>query len=118
MTAEEELKYYGSPLNKFIKENCKQDMTVINADLITYDWKQKHIRFIESKHHFEKMGKGQLILLKLMRRLFKQIKGYQVDVLVIRGNPPYHTAKLEDVITGKTRIVNQKELIKFLNYEE
>ena len=114
---EKELKYYGSPLNKVIAENCRKDMTVINADLITYSYKDKHIRFIESKHDFEKMGKGQKILLQLMRKLFKQISGYKVDVLVIRGNPPYDRATLEDVLTGKKKHVNKKQLIDFLNYK-
>ena len=114
---EKELKYFGSPLNKFIHEKCKKDMTVINADLITYDYHTKHIRFIESKHHLEKMGTGQKILLKLMRTLFKKISGYKVDVLIVRGNPPYNTAILEDLTTGKKKILNQKELIAFLNYE-
>lgn len=45
-----EEKYYGSGLNKFIAENCKKNMTVMNIDLITYDRDKKHIRIIESKH--------------------------------------------------------------------
>ena len=114
---EGELKYYGSPLNKFIAENCRKDMTVINADLITYSYKDKHIRFIESKHDFEKMGTGQRLLLQLMRKLFKQITGYTVDVLIIRGNPPYERVTLEDPLTGKKKCINQKQLIDFLNYK-
>ena len=114
---EKELRYYGSPLNKFVKERCRKNMTVINADLITWDRDKKHIRFIESKHIGEKMGYGQKALLQIMRKLFKTISGYKVDVLVIRGNPPYNRASLEDIVTGKKRMVTQKELIAFLNYE-
>ena len=113
-----EEKYYGSPLNKFIAENCKKKMTVINIDLITYDRNKKHIRIIESKHMHEKIGYAQGILLKLLRTLFKTITSYKVDVFIVRGNPPYELAYLEDVISGKRKIVTQKQLINFLNYEK
>ena len=113
-----EEKYYGSPLNKFIAEQCKKQMTVINIDLITYDRNKKHIRIIESKHMHEKIGYAQGILLKLLRELFKTITSYKVDVFIVRGNPPYELTYLEDVISGKRKIVTQSELIKFLNYEK
>ena len=112
-----EEKYYGSSLNKFISENCKKNMTVMNIDLITYDRDMKHIRIIESKHENERTGYGQSILLKLLCKLVKQIIGYRVTVFIIRGNPPYESAYLENIITGKRQKVSRQELISFLNYE-
>jgi len=43
-------KYYGSPLNLFIAENCRKDIVVNNIDLIIHDYKKKIITIIESKH--------------------------------------------------------------------
>ncbi len=111
-----EEKYYGSPLNKFIAENCKKNMTVMNIDLITYDRDKKHIRIIESKHENEKTGYGQNVLLKLLCTLFKQISGYKVTVFIVRGNPPYEHAYLENIITGERKKVDRQSLIRFLNY--
>ena len=112
-----EEKYYGSPLNKFIAENCKKNMTVMNIDLITYDRDKKHIRIIESKHLNERTGYGQTILLKLLCKLVKQIAGYKVTVFIIRGNPPYDSAYLENILTGKRKKVDRDYLIRFLNYD-
>lgn len=111
-----EEKYYGSSLNKFIAENCRKNMTVMNIDLITYDRDKKHIRIIESKHEKERTGYGQSVLLKLLCTLFKQISGYKVTVFIVRGNPPYEHAYLENVITGEKTKVDQQSLIRFLNY--
>jgi hypothetical protein len=113
---EQESAYYGSPLNKFIAKNCKRNMTVMNIDLITYDKNKKHIRIIESKHMHERIGIGQGRLLKLLRTLFKTITSYKVDVFIIRGNPPYDMVYLEDVISGKRKLINKEQLIDFLNY--
>tara|TARA_B100000963_G_scaffold334854_1_gene328430 strand:- start:7187 stop:7555 length:369 start_codon:yes stop_codon:yes gene_type:complete len=112
-----EEKYYGSPLNKFIAENCKKNMTVMNIDLITYDRDKKHIRIIESKHLNERTGYGQTILLKLLCKLVKQIAGHKVTVFIIRGNPPYDSAYLENILTGKRKKVDRDYLIRFLNYD-
>ena len=110
-------KYYGSELNKFIAQNCKRNMTVMNIDLITYDKNKKHIRIIESKHLNERMGKGQLRLLKLLNILFKTFSDYKITVFVIRGDHPYDFAFIEDLWSGKKHKVNKEQLIKFLNYE-
>lgn len=112
-----EEKYYGSPLNKFIAENCKKNMTVMNIDLITYDRDKKHIRIIESKHENERMGYAQSVLLKLLCTLCKHISEYKVTVFIIRGNPPYEYAYLENIMDGSKKKLNKIELIKFLNYE-
>ncbi len=113
-----EERYYGSGLNKFIAENCKKNMTVMNIDLITYDRDKKHIRIIESKHLNERTGYGQGILLNLLHTLFEKISGYKVTVFIVRGNPPYDFAYLENVVTGKRKKLEKEALIRFLNYEK
>jgi len=111
------LKRYGSELNEFIAKNCRQDMTVMNIDLITYDFKTKHIRIIESKHLGEKIGVGQGFLLKVLHGICKLVTGYKIEVFIIRGNPPYDWAYLESVTTGKRKKLKRQEIIDFINYE-
>ena len=55
--------YYGSELNKFVDESAAADDR--NNRLNIYK-SSKVIMIIESKHTNEKMGKGQLKLLKLL----------------------------------------------------
>jgi hypothetical protein len=112
-----EERYYGADLNKFIAENCRKDMTVINIDLMTWDRDKKHIKIIESKHLTESTGKGQLMLLKMLSKLFKLISGYTIEVIIVRGNPPYNWAYLEDVMTGERKKLKRQELIDYFNYE-
>lgn len=112
-----QLRRYGSDLNKFIADNCRKDMTVMNIDLITYDYNTKHIRIIESKHLGEKIGLGQGILLKVLHGICKLVTGYKIEVFIIRGNPPYNWVYLESVITGKRKKLKRQELIDFINYE-
>ena len=112
-----EERYYGSDLNKFIAENCRLNMTVINIDLMTWDKEKKHIKIIESKHLNETTGKGQLMLLRTLYKLVKLISGYTIDVVIVRGNPPYNWAYLEDVMTGERKKLKRQELIDYFNYE-
>lgn len=109
-TKEQELRYYGSDLNKFVDEECRRDMVVNNIDLIINDYKKKTIRIIESKHKNEKLRKGQELLLKELSQL--GIKTY-----CIYGNPPYDEAVIYSFQNNKTKTVNKLELIKFLNNE-
>lgn len=109
-------KYYGSPLNLFIAENCRKDIVVNNIDLIIHDYKNKVITIIESKHDNEPVRIGQGILLKKMRSLIpKKIDDYIFQILIIRGNYPYDNAELIDVYGNIIMILNQDELIKFIN---
>ena len=112
-----EERYYGSDLNKFIAENCRRDMTVINIDLMTWDKDKKHIKIIESKHLNESTGKGQLMLLKTLYKLVKLITGYTIDIIIVRGDSPYNWAYLEDVMTGERKKLKRQELIDYFNYE-
>ena len=112
-----EERYYGSDLNRFIAENCKKKMTVMNIDLITYDRDKKHIRIIESKHLNERTGYGQSELLKVLHGIFKIITGYKITIFIIRGDPPYDWVYLENVMDKSRHKLNRVELINFLNYE-
>jgi len=109
-------KYYGSPLNLFIAENCRKDLVVNNIDLIIHDYKNKIITIIESKHDKEPVRMGQGLLLKKMRLLIpKKINDYIFQILIIRGNYPYENAELIDVYGNVIKILNRDELIKFIN---
>lgn len=111
-------KYFGSPLNLFINENCRKDIVVNNIDCIIHDYKNKTITIIESKHENEPVRTGQSILLKTMRKLIpKKISDYKIQILIIKGNYPYEKAYLLNTDCVIIKEVNQKELIKFLNNE-
>jgi hypothetical protein len=109
-------KYYGSPLNLFIAENCRKDLVVNNIDLIIHDYKNKIITIIESKHDNEPVRMGQGLLLKKMRSLIpKKINDYIIQILIIRGNYPYTEADLIDVHGTVIKKLNKNELIQFIN---
>lgn len=139
-----ELKYYGSSLNKFIREQCKIDMIVNNIDLVMCDFKTNRVRIIESKYINERAGLGQMGVLRRLREVFDRFAEYKdidtatrhkfnnirkelatVELFMIRGNPPYETATVVDVMTNngdahdmRGRVtLNQNELIQFLNFE-
>ena len=112
-------KYYGSPLNFFIAENCRKDIVVNNIDLIIHDYKNKIITIIESKHENESVKIGQSLLLKKIRELIpKKINDYVIQILIIKGNYPYETANLLNVKGEIIKKLNKDELIKFINNEK
>ena len=100
--------YYGSDLNKFVATKCRKDMVVNNIDLIINDYKNNKIRIIESKHKSEKMSKGQEILLKKL-----SVMG--IDTYTVYGNEPYNEATVYSFQAKKSKVMNQEELINFLN---
>lgn len=112
-------KYYGSPLNLFIAENCRKDLVVNNIDLIIHDYKNKIITIIESKHENESIKVGQGLLLKKIRDLIpKKIKDYIIQILIVKGNYPYESANLLNVQGNIIKTLNKQELIKFINNEK
>lgn len=108
---EKELKYYGSSLNKFAAKECKgpEYMVVNNIDLVICDYKNKNeIRIIESKHVNEKpMTYGQ-------RKILERLSEMGVKCYLVIASPPYETARVYSFQKNETRILNQQELIKFL----
>lgn len=112
-------KYYGSPLNLFIAENCRKDLVVNNIDLIIHDYKNKIITIIESKHDNEPIRIGQGILLKKLRKLVpKKVEDYKIQILIVKGNFPYEAANLLNVNGEVIKTLNKQELIKFINNEK
>ena len=83
----------------------------MNIDLIINDYKNDSIRVIESKHSKEKLGLGQKLLLE---RLSK--KG--INTYCIYGDAPYLSNTIYSFQTKTNKIVNQKELIDFLNNKQ
>lgn len=111
-------KYFGSPLNLFVAENCRKDLVVNNIDLIIHDYKNKVITIIESKHDKEPIRKGQGILLKKLRSLIpKKVDDYIFQILIIKGNYPYESANLLNASGEVVKTLNKNELIKFINNE-
>ena len=119
---EGDLKYFGSDLNKFVNEECTDKMTVNNIDLIQYKRSKNELRIIEYKHKNEKMPYSQRELLKIVAKVFKYLnkisRKMSFGVYVVSGNYPYEEAKIKDLINKKTELLNQKELIDFLEFKD
>jgi len=115
----EEMKYYGSDLNKFVNENCSKEQTVINIDLLIYKRSKKHIRIIESKHISEgAMEFSQKEVLKILSTA--QFSGYIFEVFIVIGDPPnYEPVKIVDITDNKIyTIKNKNDFINWLEFEK
>ena len=111
----EEMKYYGSDLNKFVNENCSKEQTVINIDLLIYKRSEKHIRIIESKHIGERMYYSQKEILKILSTAI--LPNYKYEVFIVIGDPPdYEPVTIIDII--KSKIYKIKEKQDFINWLE
>ena len=118
----DELNYFGSDLNKFANEHCSKQMTVNNIDFLSYKASKGIVRLIESKHTNENMRPSQRKVLEIFASLFKKSgrspEELHYECYVVRGDYPYITSEVEDLINNKTFMVDQENLIKFLNFEE
>ena len=77
-----EMRYYGSDLNKLAAQKCRKDIVINNIDLIINDYKQNKIRIIESKQRREDLKLGQKLLLRDVSRKHK------IDCYAVFGNYP------------------------------
>ena len=110
-------------LNDFITENCTKEMTSIDFDVCLLRWSKKTLRIIESKHNNEGMKKGQRQFYDFLAKCFIVLNklsrlGWQFDVMIVRGEPPYNAIMVEDLVRNKTYpIVGRDRVIKFLELE-
>ena len=115
----EDLRHFGSDLNKYAHENCIKEMTVINIDFLSYKASKHKIRIIESKHTNESMGRQQRVVLELFASLFKKLnEKLTYECYIIKGDYPYITSEIEDLVNKSIFAVDQENLIKFLNFED
>ena len=108
----DELKYFGSDLNKWINKNCTKDMTVINIDVAQYKRGISIIRLIESKHENETMSDSQRELLEKLARLHDTL-----EVFTVRGNVPYLTVRITNMKTKEQKTVDAFQLKDFLEFK-
>jgi len=126
----DEMNYYGSDLNKYTGTSLPRVMTVNNFDLVILKRTKKIIRIIESKHIDEKLpweqeweNQTQHELLALFAK-FGHVDGYQLEVYVVQGDPPfdavivyqYKTDEIQDIHTYRPECftLNNSQLKKFL----
>ena len=114
----EEMKYYGSDLNKFVDKNCFHEMTVNNMDLLIYKRSKKHIRIIESKHIGETVHYSQKEILKILSTAI--LPNYKYEIFIVEGNPPdYAPVKIVDITDNKIyTIKNKNDFINWLEFEK
>ena len=112
----DEMKYYGSDLNKFVALNCRKDMIVNNIDLVIYRYGNDIVRIIESKHKNESSSKSQMNLLKLLS--MADIENKKIEVYVVAGDPPYENVDILFLNNDEAALqVKKDDFIKFLNFE-
>ncbi len=126
----DEKNYYGSDLNKFVNKECSKEMTVINIDMLQYKRKLKRMRVIESKHNNEKLPKSQEEILKIFAKIFRFLNGLSdwintqfniefkyYELFIVTGDFPYNNCKIEDWVNDKSFNLDNKNLIKFLEFK-
>jgi hypothetical protein len=104
-----EMKYYGSDLNKLAAQKCRKDIVINNIDLIINDYKQNKIRIIESKQRREDLKIGQKLLLRDVSRRHK------IDCYAVFGNYPHDSVILYSFQSEQEYLLDQKLLIDFLD---
>jgi hypothetical protein len=93
--------YHGSRLNWFMAQTGRRDTVVNNVDMVVYNYKERIITIIESKHPGEPVRTGQEIMLKKLAKLLKAAEqtdpeGWRTEVVIIRGRYPYETSTVCD----------------------
>lgn len=119
---DDELRYFGSDLNKFIHYHCDKQMDTINIDCLQYKSSQTHLRIIEYKHSNEELSKRQKVLLPMLARFLKFSSGrsrFPFTVYTVYSDPPdFNGARVVDMLTKKeVTLQNVKDVKKWLNFE-
>lgn len=122
----EEWRFLGSDLNKFVKEECRKDMTCINVDTLLYRWYSggpDRLRLIEYKHGTEELGDNQLAVLKRLAEDFNKLnsldKGMVREVCVVKGNLPHNTVSIQCLNSSRTvDNIEPAKLQRWLSFED
>lgn len=110
--------YYNSSINdfhRFVNQRCSNEMTVTDIDGFFVKVSKREIRFIESKHTGEGSKKGQQDGLTILCGL--QHPDFKIGVFLVRGEYPYHAVTVVDLKTHEEYLLDQKDLISWLNFE-
>jgi hypothetical protein len=111
--------YYGSDLNRFIDEKCSHEMYCINIDCVLVKVTKGRIRFIESKHTNESFPKSEKSVYGILKHLLSEVKtDWKIEFFIVAGEYPFETAEVSQFGNAEVFTLNQKQLIKWLNFEE
>ena len=59
------------------------------------------------------------MILEIFANLFKNLnEKLTYECYIVKGDYPYITSEIEDLVNKSTFAVNQENLIKFLNFED
>lgn len=118
---EEEARFFGSDLNKFIHYHCSKEMDVINIDCLQWKSRGMRLRLIESKHSEESLSKRQKVLLPMFARCLRflwNIYLMPIEVFTVYGDFPYAAVKIVNMLDGREYIIdNRARFIAWLNFE-
>lgn len=118
-----EKNYYGSDYNKYLRKECRTDMTVINIDCVQLDWDKKILRIIESKHDGERIDRNNpqfrvlMLLADVFRHANKIAKQYDFQIYLVVGSPPYNEITIENLITHNITVLTGDEVLQFSELE-
>jgi hypothetical protein len=110
--------YYGSDLNKFIDFFCSHKMDCINIDCLQVKVSKKLIRIIESKKDKEQVTKAEKRVFNILSYLLRKQSEWNIEFCVVKGNYPFRKAEIYEWGSEEPKVLNQEELINYLNFEE
>jgi hypothetical protein len=116
-------RYFGSDLNKWIHENLRKDMVVINIDCFIIDKKLRRMLLIESKYPGEKMGGGQRYALQILAKMMAHgadRSDWKIDVVRVDGEPPYDRIEVKSFMFPKPKpdIYTGEDVKRYLELED
>jgi len=120
-----ELRYFGSDYNKFLNENCFNEMTVMNVDCLQFKREhpsgKKQLRLIEHKHFGEHLPSSQGEVLTHLAKLFQLLNTVQNEfecgVYIVRSDT-FEECVVEDCIEAKQVKLQKEDLVKFAEFKE
>jgi hypothetical protein len=114
---DKEARYFASDINKFASLVCGKDQTIMNIDMIQYKRDLNIIRFIEYKHDNELMSNSQFEFYQKLAICLKEINDPICEVISLRSDPPFQNTKFYNFVSGEYKVINQDQLINYLNFK-
>jgi len=110
--------YYSSPLNEFIDLFCSHEMDCINIDCLLLKVSKKRIRLVEFKRENERLPKSEIRVFKILNYVLNHQKEWNIEIFVVRGNPPFDSVLVETIPEGiNAWHLTKSNLIEWLNFE-
>jgi len=112
--------YYKGEILPFINKVCRKDMTSGDIDGFVWDYKKKILIVIEQKWTQERQKQSQDMFLQFIITALEEAKkqprlmDWFFYMFKIVGDPPFHSATVENIYTREIKNVTRTQLIDIL----